>query len=381
MFQKDKDEKEIATIGIVDVKEIGKDKYYFTTTNEAPLNCTIRLIVDNKLEEENSKIKRKLPLDATFRAIVGHRAELELSCSGKSFKLYGDIVEKAENQPLTREECMAQLSKCGEDFELKNLTCITQNAFLRKAQLNALRRDCLQGLMEKLCENFNKNIEENEFLPNFSQKNAFSNKNIVIFYEKDKLLQNCDRDDYLVYSPSIFDKNEIIDICKKVGKVVYLDCPIMGEEREVKLIRELVQTCDNLGIYASNYYALNLCAPEKTIISSELNVVNNYSLAFYSSLGFNKVVLSKENFDFGNISFDGELFRENIAPRLIYFSHCPIKEHFNCDCNNCKYHQNIVYYFGNNKLTLCRRKIIKCQFYLKGEAEKKQGKGFVIEDI
>lgn len=376
-----KGDKELSTIGIVDVREIGKDKYYFTTTNDAPSGCVVRLIVDSKLEEENLKIKRKLPIDAKFRAVVGERTELEMSCFDKSFKVYGDVAVSAENQPLTKEECAFQLGKCGDDFELKSLNCVTENVFLRKSQLNALRRECLQGLTQKLCERYNKNIEESEFLLNFSQKNTFSDKNIVIFYEKDKLLKSKESDDYLVYSPSIFDRNDIIDLCKNMDtKTVYLDCPIICDKREIEFLKSLLQSNDNLGIYASNYYALNLCEHNKIIISSELNVVSNYSLAFYENLGFNKIVLSKENFDFENMSFKGELFKENIAPRLIYFRHCPIKEHFGGDCNNCKYHKNIVYTLGNNKLTLERRKINKCQFYLRGEVANKQEKGTVKEN-
>ncbi len=374
-------EKELATISIVDVKEVGKNKYCFTTTNSAFPDCTVRLIVDNKLEEENLKIKKKLLVDAKFKAEIGKPAELEMICEGISFKVLGNVAQQAESQPLTKEECIAQIGKCGEDFEVKNLQFNAQNVFFRKSQLNALRRDCLQGLIRKLSERYNKTIEENNFLMDFSRKNAIFDKNIVIFYKKDKLLKNKTCDDYLVYSPSIFDKNDIVDICKQMKeKIVYLDCPVMADKDEIDYLKSLLKECDNLGIYASNYYALNLCEREKTIISSELNVVNNYSLAFYNSLGFDKVVLSKENFSYDDISFNGELFIENISPRLIYFRHCPMKEHFKSDCQNCKYRENIVYSLGNHKLTLKRRKIKQCQFYLSGEVCRRMGKGLVIEE-
>ena len=166
------------------------------------------------------------------------------------------------------------------------------------------------------------------------------------------------------------------------GKIIYLDCPVMATSEEITYIRSILSSCDNLGVYASNYYALTLCDREKTIVSSEMNVVNNYSLAFYQNQGFNKVVISKENFDFGNLSFDGELFKEDIAQRLIYFRHCPIKEHFGGNCNNCKFHENIVYKLGNNKLTLIHRKIYQCQFYLRGICKKfDTTKGRVVENI
>ena len=312
--------------------------------------------------------------------MIGERVELEMSCNGESFKVFGEVAEEAKNHPLTSEECLLQLGKCGEDFELNSLNCVMQKVFLLKSQLNALRRDCLQGLIRKLSERFNKNIEECDFLMDFSKKNTIFDKNIVIFYKKEDLLQNKNSTDYLVYSPSIFDRKDIVELCNNMnGEIIYLDCPVMAEKSEIDFIKSLLQECPNLGIYASNYYALNLCERDKTIISSELNVVNNYSLAFYSGLGFKKIVLSKEDFSYDDISFDGELFIENISPRLIYFRHCPIKEHFNSECSNCKYHENIVYSLGNNKLTLERKRINKCQFYLRGENFKRQGKGLVLE--
>ena len=129
----------------------------------------------------------------------------------------------------------------------------------------------------------------------------------------------------------------------------------------------MLASVDNLGIVANNYYALTLTDPDKIIIGSELNVYNSYSIEFYKGLGFNKIILSKENVL--NLNNREGVFVNSLKENLIYFKHCPIKEHIGGNCGNCKFRQGVTYSLGRKKFDLKRKKITNCIFYLKSQAK------------
>ena len=100
-------------------------------------------------------------------------------------------------------------------------------------------------------------------------------------------------------------------------------------------------------------------------------VINSSLAGVYKTAkerGFDKIVLSKEDFLKDEISAENvELFVDERLPRLIYFKHCPFKEHFNSSCNACKYKEGVKYSLGRENFALCRKRIINCHFYLKEE--------------
>ena len=112
---------------------------------------------------------------------------------------------------------------------------------------------------------------------------------------------------------------------------------------------------------------MQLAKPEKTIIGSNLNICNSYSTKFYSLLGYDKLILSIENFDMADIKNNStNLFMyKDFYPNYMYFKHCPFKEHFESDCSNCKYTNGTEYKLNNKRFNLVRHKIFQCQFILK----------------
>jgi len=128
-------------------------------------------------------------------------------------------------------------------------------------------------------------------------------------------------------------------------------------------------------------YALALTTPEKIIIGSELNAFNNFSINFYRKLGYKNIILSKE-VDIQTNDKEG-LFVNNLKENLIYFKHCPIKEHIGGNCGDCKFKEGITFSLGRKKYTLQRQKIVNCIFYLKSTFVYEKlitGFGQVIED-
>lgn len=371
------DEKEVASVNVQDVKNVGENKYSFTTTTFVPKGATVNLIVDNNFEEEILNKKKKINLTACIQAKQGERAKLFMHADKVSVSVEGEeILEASKSQPLTKEECYAQISKLGDDYELTNLDCKLDNVFMRKASLNELRRKCLQKLKNEIIRNNenNREIFEKSFkLVKNDKINAKNNKKIYIFNDFNKIELN--NNDYFVYSPNSYNKEEIINICKNnQDKIIYLDMPVIVTSTDVKLFEDIFGSCSNLGVYATNYYCFSLTSPQKTIISPEMNVFNSYAVDFYVKNGYNKIVLSKELFNFENIlTQNAEIFMiAETYQKYMYFKHCPIKEHIGGDCSSCKFRNGLEYSQGSRTYILKRKKTISCQFYLQDKEKDKR---------
>lgn len=367
-FDKDK---EITSVNVFDVKNIDKDKYLFTTTSFIPNGAKVNLIVDKNLEDEILNKKKKINLTARIQAKVGERAKLFIRADKVSVSIESEEkLEESKTQPLTKEDCVSQISKLGEDFNLINLECEIESVFMRKAFLNDLRRKCIEKLEEKIIKNNEKNIKiiEKSYKLNKNDKIFEKNsKKIYIFDNLIKLKDNFNNFDYFIYSPNEYDKNEIIEFCDtNKNKIIYLDLPIIVTRADMNLFKEIYSNCSNLGVYANNYYAFSFSTPDKTIISPEMNVFNSYAVDFYVKKGYNKIVLSKEFFNFDKIiSQNAEVFMlAEVNQKYMYFKHCPIKEHIGGDCSKCKFNDGIEYKLEKKKFLLKRKKARTCQFYL-----------------
>ena len=364
--------KNVQSLSVYDVKETKENTYKITTTNVVDKNTIVRLLVDSAYEDELCKKERMIELDAQFIGKLNCKPVLklkykniEIECEG------GENCQEAKSQPLSEEECKNQIAKMGYIFKLKNFKFSSDNIFMRKAELNNLRRDALEKLQEKVIFENEKHLYEiqeieNNLLNNIknNKKTTKNNKKIIIFNDINKI-KLLDDKNYLVYSPEVYNKQDIIDLCKKANKIIYLYTPIYSGKKDIEFFNDLISQCSNLGVLANNYYALNLTTPEKTIIGSELNVFNNLSINFYKNLGYDKIILSKEIL----ISTNNKngLFVNNLQENLIYFKHCPIKEHIGGNCGGCKFKNGITYSFSGRKYLLKRIKINSCTFYLKSQ--------------
>lgn len=101
-------------------------------------------------------IKNKEKVKANLILFPGNPAILELDYAGVRVKAEAGEVQKAQNQPVTRERILAQMKKSGstpyvlEPLELE----VEGNIFLPVRVLNELRRQGLGQLSEKLADSF-----------------------------------------------------------------------------------------------------------------------------------------------------------------------------------------------------------------------------------
>ena len=366
------EDREICSVNVQDVKEIGKNKFLFTTTTKIPNESKINLIVDSDLEEKLLKNRKKIEILSIFDAKIGKKAKILLKSKNVEIEVESDdVLEEAKASPLTQAEVERQFLKLGEEFKLVSLDNKLANVFIAKSQLNALRRAAIEKLKETIIfENEKKiNIKENKFLlknNKKSQKNIKNNKKIYYFSNLQTLESYLNTDDYLVFNPNNYDFSEIICFCEKYNqKTIYLSLPVIANEKMIKSFRSLFDKVQNLGVVANNYYAFSFVSPEKTIVGSEMNVANSYAVEQYVARGYQKIILTKENFDIENIFGDAELFVEtNMRKNLMHFKHCPFKNNFGGDCSNCRFKENTKYKLGERTFVLNRKRVVDCQFVL-----------------
>ncbi len=377
------DEKEASVLSPVDIKIVGKNRYLFTTTSVAKTGQIVRLIVDSKFEQEILSKEKKIDFDAFVEAKSDLLLKIRLKSGEVEIeKTFENVLFVSKSQPLQKEDILQTFNKCGNEFNLKNLACNIDDVFIRRGDLNEARRDVLKTLREHLIRANEKSetIIEKDNLLISTQKAGKNSKNIAFFDNIDKILniskENKENFEYFVYSPSLYKKDDIENVYKIFydnyqNKKLFLDMPLIATKEDLDCLIEIMESLTDLGVYATNYYCLNLKAPDKTIIGSEMNVINSYAVDFYIKKGYKDIVLSKEEFDFEDIKSDKcQLFIDNRKPRLIYFKHCPIKENFGGNCGQCKYKDNISYYLSNVRLLLERKKVVNCHFYLKKDDTK-----------
>ncbi len=367
-----KDEREVCSLNVQDVKKVSQNQYTFTTTTKVPLNANVHLILDSQYEKQIMSNKKKINVRATFIGKAGENAILKLKAEGVEITQKGDILQKASSSPLTEEECYIQLSKMGDDFSLSSLNFKADNVFIAKSQLNALRREGIEKLKEKIIlKNEEKiNVKEIDFqlkIDKENQKNIHK-KEILYFSSLKTLEKYINNENYLVFNPNEYNIKEIEDFCNKYPqKIIYLSLPIICNQNMLKILQNLYKKVKNLGVVATNYYCFSLTSPQKTIVGSDMNVANSYAVEYYKNLGYDKIILSKENFDFSNIkNGNAQLFIENnFKKSLMHFKHCPFKENLNSTCQNCKYKDGVTYNLNGKQFVLSRKRMGLCQFILK----------------
>ncbi len=96
--------------------------------------------------------RQKLGISGVLYLAVEEPAQLTVYNEWESVTVYGDLVQSAQNRPLSREDAVKQIEKTGNSifkFEDLDIT-IEGNVFLPVKKLNELRRDALETFQEKL---------------------------------------------------------------------------------------------------------------------------------------------------------------------------------------------------------------------------------------
>lgn len=359
-------DRERGVVSVEDCRKIEGGLYRVTSTFLPQKGDKVRIILDASEDEEVLLATREVKFDGVMIAKINEKAKLILRHGESEVVVESDeVLQEAKNSPLKEEEVLSCLQKFSSPFKINNLKCELENVFLVKSSLNSLRRKGEEKLKEKILNDYliknNLNYQKNdEKMEIFSKK-----QQIKRYFMTDKNIFPDGYDGYIL-NPNYYDEKTFLSL-DFTGKEIFLSTPVFATEKEVEKIKELLKKFPNLGIYANNYYALNLTDKNKTIIGDNLNVFNSYSVKFYAENGYKNIVLTKENFDLSKIKNCGAnlIYLEKFYPQLMNFAHCPIKEHLGGNCGACRFKEGYEYKLSGRHLRLVRDKLIFCHFVLK----------------
>ena len=336
-----KDGNEKSTISAFDLKEVAKNKYKLTTTQDVSANDEIRLIADAKKEEEVSLTKKKRKININLFAEVDKNIKAEVMFDDNKFELHGELCQKAEKSPLSKEEIVENFSK-SEFFEGVIAFKKFDQVFMPKKSLNEFRRSVFEKVFETLTKESEHSLQKIQVTTNRPFK-VFTDFQLIENLEEKLNAKN------IIFSPEEYSLEQIekfVEICEKNGKKPFLDTPNFATEKDIALLREIIQKT-NIAIVANNYYALLF--ETEIVIGAGLNVYNTITASLYD-----KPVLSFESNLGGKIDFPFMTLR-----------HCPMKNHLNATCDKCPYANGFEYVMDNGRvLKLKRKKLSSCTFYL-----------------
>lgn len=327
------------TLTLFDIKEVRKNLYRATTTQNVESGLDVNLIIDaSKNDVEN--FTRKVEINLKIQAVAGKNLRAEFVLNNKTYIVEGDKCEEAQNQPLNQDEIINNFSK--NPYFSPRLFIESNNAFVPKQKLNEFRRNVYEKIYEIKTKN---NIDK-------LSKIKIDTSVLTKGFDDFEITQNSSgnyQSNNVIYSPEIYDVLDVekfVENCKKQNKIPYLDTPIFALKKDIEILKNIIEKT-HINIVANNYYALAF--PTQKVAGAGLNVFNN---------------ISANVLDMPVVCAEGEGFPKMPAP-FMTLRHCPIKTHLHSDCSNCRYNNDFYYVMGNGKtLNLVRKKLSTCTFYL-----------------
>ena len=327
------------TLTLFDIKEVGKNLYRATTTQNVENGLDVNLIIDaSKNDVEN--FTRKVEINLKIQAVAEKNLRAEFVLNNKTYIVEGEKCEEAQNQPLNQDEIINNFSK--NPYFSPHLFIESNNAFVPKQKLNEFRRNVYEKIYEINTKN---NIDK-------LSKIKIDTSVLAKRFDDFEITQNSSgnyQSNNVIYSPEIYDVLDVekfVENCKKQNKIPYLDTPIFALKKDIEILKNIIEKT-HINIVANNYYALAFSTQK--VAGAGLNVFNN---------------ISANVLDMPVVCAEGEGFPKMPAP-FMTLRHCPIKTHLHSDCSNCRYNNDFYYVMENGKtLNLVRKKLSTCTFLL-----------------
>lgn len=248
----------------------------------------------DELKEDLKPYKKKINLVGEIEFKVNAPLCIKTKFNNKEYKVYGEIVEPAENKPLTRERVEEALKKSGDipyKFD-KVFFDVFDDGFIRIASINNLRRELFDKILKEVS---GYRRRRNEEVP--KAKNIKSAEELGYIYScitkeqlralvEEKTVKNIALNIFFSRKNTALNKEDLKNLYEQgiKNKNIYLNVPniIKGEFNYiVKIIDELTPYIK--GIITSNAGIIKLFKDKLFIIGDyKLNIFNKEAAEFYA---------------------------------------------------------------------------------------------------
>lgn len=325
-------------------------------------------------------ITKSISISAKFEGKIGQKAKLTLQHNDTSiFIETEENLEKAQKQPLTKENIIQQLNKTGNtNFTILSIDIDIDEIFMPISTLNALRRSAIEKLQEKIIEKYNKKLSRindiNPVVNNFKTINTPSREKICLYVENIKNLPDSLKETIIIYKPQDYNLSCVNDSnLNNISQPKFLDLPNFATESDYAVLKSILKKGVFEGVVANNLYAIYLARELnlKIILGLGMNIFNIKSLVALSNLCeqqyygyfYSQELTTIEINDFGDdngfIFTDGEIC-------LMTLAHCPLHVNLKADCGKCPYDGQTIYYIDKTgrQFQLKRKRMAKCYWEL-----------------
>ena len=266
------------------------------------INSDVLKTIDIKLNNFiNSVDNKKINIYGKFVGKLNDKMYLEFSDGVNTVSSYGNIIEEAKNQPLSKDSVLKQISKLGDSiYKLDYLDIdIDNNIFINIKDLNDIRRDVINKLNLRRFKEIKKDFNIN--IPNIVKNLSNSSKISILVRNEDQfniairnnidIIYTSNRDLYFKYKDkyNIYLRLDRVNDLKDEYNNERLLCSELGSINKYK---------DNNKI-RSDYY---------------LNIINDYSIDSLKKLNLESICLSIE----GDIEDYNQIKNKYISELIVY---------------------------------------------------------------
>lgn len=201
---------ELSTLGALFSRQGFTDGYFNSRIDKFMLGVR----TEQNKQESSTLDKREytispVPVSMVAELKAGAPARLTLTANKRSVTVFGDIVDKAINAPISKDDIAKSLSKLGgTPFVLDNMEIIKDEGIMvRVSSLNKLRRDAIDKLFER---------EDKLNAPTLEKQEIFHPKRIktALFSDPSQIPENKDYFDItFVYLNKYKPKTPVNGIC------------------------------------------------------------------------------------------------------------------------------------------------------------------------
>lgn len=288
-------------------------------SNLSKVSITINKLLLDKLNKYQEK---KIPVNFHVKAKLNKSLEISITDGTNEVNVIGNIIEESKTIPITKENIINQLQKLGNTaFSLKSIDIdMDNNIFISLKELNELRRELTEKLVDKRIEVDNKTINSAK-----SIDKKTSNKKLkisVLVRNEEQLLSCLNKVDYIyVTDVTLYNKyNNYANIYWRSNRV---------ENNHIKL--------NNKNILATELGAVNFYSENNNVCGDYyLNVNNNYSVKLLEQKNLCRVCLSPEirdfNYIYSNIDIEHIIYGRL---ELMITKYCPLNMILNNDSKKC----------------------------------------------